>query len=231
MNWKNWINRFRKKKTEIQDTSGPETIINLDILVCKNCDTEFKGNYCPHCGQIVKEFNRPFSFLIYDFMGTMFAFDARFFKTLKAVLFQPGQFSQDYMNGKRASYMKPFQFYVFVSFVFFLLLNIQTNRFIHIEDSPTSSIQDTTAMDQFSPELTLSEIDTKDNNLDVNIDLFKDGNHKENKNILSTENVEKFKEQVQKELDKNNHSDTQRRMLQNTIKMLSYPDVFVTKHF
>ena len=113
-----------------KSTKGKDIEVRDTINECKNCGTSFKGNYCPNCGQSTKEFNRPFSILIYDFMGTMFAFDTRFFKTLAALITSPGHYSSEFVEGKRATYMQPFKFYVFVSFVFFLLLHLKTGEFI-----------------------------------------------------------------------------------------------------
>lgn len=96
-------------------------------IQCKNCDTVFIGNYCPNCGQSIKDFERPFGFLFFDLMGNIFAFDTRFWKTFKAVLFKPGTLSMEYVKGHRVRYMPPFRFYVFVSFVFFMLLNINVS--------------------------------------------------------------------------------------------------------
>jgi hypothetical protein len=102
--------------------------MNQTEYVCKNCSTTFHGNYCPQCGQSVKEFERPFQFLIIDFMGNMFAFDTRFWKTFVAILFKPGTLALDYVKGHRVKYMPPFRFYVFISFIFFLLLNVYSSR-------------------------------------------------------------------------------------------------------
>lgn len=95
-------------------------------ITCKNCETEFEGNYCPQCGQSVKNLNRPFHFVIYDFAGTVFSFDTRFFRTLGHLLVSPGKIAHDFVEGKRARYMAPFQMYVFVSFVFFFTLSLYT---------------------------------------------------------------------------------------------------------
>ncbi|MCT4616461.1 MAG: DUF3667 domain-containing protein [Marinifilaceae bacterium] len=94
-----------------------------DYYYCKNCNTGFKGNFCPNCGQSKKEFEKPFKFLIMDFVGNIVAFDTRFWKTLLAILFKPGQLAIDYVKGHRARYMPPFRFYIFISFFLFLSLN------------------------------------------------------------------------------------------------------------
>jgi hypothetical protein len=110
-----------------------------EIIKCRNCDTEFSGNFCPECGQSKKNYNRPFHFLIIDFAGNVFAFDTRVMKTLKSIFLRPGKLAEDYINGKRERYMPPFRFYVFISFIFFLLLSTTSGGdFIHIENDGTT---------------------------------------------------------------------------------------------
>ncbi len=103
---------------------------NTTLLSCKNCDSKFTGNYCSNCGQSVKELERPIRFMIADFMGTIITFDTRLVKTLVTILFKPGCLTIDFLAGKRARYMPPFRFYLFISFVMFLLISIFTNSSI-----------------------------------------------------------------------------------------------------
>ena len=100
---------------------GPEHI-------CKNCETEFIGHFCPNCSQSVRDFDRPFKVLVFDVLGNMWAFDARFFNTIKSLLFKPGRIAVDYVAGKRERYMPPFRLYFFISIIFFMLLNVATTR-------------------------------------------------------------------------------------------------------
>ncbi len=101
-----------------------------ELIVCKNCDNKFSGKFCSNCGQSVKELERPIRFMIADFMGTIITFDTRLIKTLATVLFKPGRLTLDYLAGKRARYMPPFRFYLFISFVMFLLMSVVTNNSI-----------------------------------------------------------------------------------------------------
>lgn len=94
--------------------------------ICGNCDTPYVGNFCPECGQSKTDFHRPFSVLLIDLLGNMYAFDTRLFKTLKSVFYKPGEMALDYLAGKRVRYMPPFRLYIFVSLIFFLLLNYHT---------------------------------------------------------------------------------------------------------
>ncbi|MDP3452197.1 MAG: DUF3667 domain-containing protein [Bacteroidales bacterium] len=114
-------------KIELEEVESVDDSTSV-IVVCKNCETQFEGNYCPNCGQSVKDLDIPFKILIFDIMANMWAFDTRVLKTLKSVLFKPGEMALDYVAGKRARYMPPFRFYVFISFIFFLLLNLTTTR-------------------------------------------------------------------------------------------------------
>lgn len=90
---------------------------------CKNCEHTFEGKFCPNCGQSVFEYQRPFRFLLADFTGNLFAFDTRFWKSLKALTIKPGRLTKDFIQGKRARYMPPFRFYIFVSFLFFFVFS------------------------------------------------------------------------------------------------------------
>ncbi|WP_439184242.1 DUF3667 domain-containing protein [Carboxylicivirga taeanensis] len=104
--------------------------VEPEFITCKNCDHQFNGKFCSNCGQSVKELERPIRFMIADFMGTIITFDTRLMKTLVTILFKPGRLTLDFLEGKRARYMPPFRFYLFISFVMFLLMSVVTNNSI-----------------------------------------------------------------------------------------------------
>ncbi|QIA09290.1 DUF3667 domain-containing protein [Draconibacterium halophilum] len=116
--WYKLKERFKSK----ENSAG---LINID---CLNCGTTFSGHYCPNCGQAVREYDKPFGFIFYNFMGDFFAFDTRFFKTLFALIARPGFLTKEYFAGRRVRYTPPFRIFVFVSFILFFLLQIVTNR-------------------------------------------------------------------------------------------------------
>ena len=116
--WHNILNKFKKEKTKHRQENA----------VCKNCETVFTGNFCPECGQSVKEYDKPFSFIFYNFVGEFFAFDTRFFRTFTTLLTKPGFLTKQYFEGKRIRYAPPYRIFIFVSFILFLLLQIYTNN-------------------------------------------------------------------------------------------------------
>jgi hypothetical protein len=124
--------------TEKIEQNPKET--DLENTECKNCKTQFKGNFCPNCGQSVYEFEKPFRFLIVDLVGNIFAFDTRLWKSMSSLIFRPGKFVEEYLNGRRARYMSPFRLYIFVSFLFFLFLSIYAGSQIRISEADKNEI-------------------------------------------------------------------------------------------
>ncbi len=102
--------------------------VSYENVTCQNCETHFSGHFCPNCGQSVNEYDKPFSFIFYNFLGDFFAFDTRFFTTFFYMVFKPGFLSEEYFAGRRVRYTPPFRIFIFVSFVLFFLLQITTNR-------------------------------------------------------------------------------------------------------
>jgi len=110
-------------------------------IQCKNCKTQFKGNFCPNCGQSTSEFEKPFRFLIIDLVGNVFAFDTRFWNSLKSLITRPGKYTEDYLNGYRARYMPPFRLNVFISFLFFVLLSNYITDNVDLNDLDKQKIE------------------------------------------------------------------------------------------
>lgn len=210
-------------------SSIPKTPVDLPLVICQNCETEFKGNYCPHCGQSTKEFDRPFQVLIYDFTGTIFAFDTKFFKTIKAILLTPGKFSMEYMAGKRARYMKPLQFYVFVSFLFFLLLNITTSKFVersYLESPAIDSVNiDSIVQYELNKALKPSYLKI------AGLDTLKLKPRKPKEKFFSAERLNEVKEKLHEMLEEKDNSETEIRVINNMIQLVSYPAVFISTFY
>lgn len=118
-------------KEDVEDDKAKKHVVKCS---CKNCETEFAGNFCPNCGQSTYEYEKPFRILIIDFAGDVFAFDARFWKSLLSLIIKPGRFASDFISGRRARYMPPFRLYIFVSFIFFLLLSFFLKGKVHVSN-------------------------------------------------------------------------------------------------
>jgi len=92
--------------------------------ICLNCNFPLRpeDNFCPNCGQENNVRNVPARYLIVELFEGFYSFDTKLWNTIKASILKPGKITLDYLEGKRARYVPPLKFYLFISFVFFLLL-------------------------------------------------------------------------------------------------------------
>jgi hypothetical protein len=89
---------------------------------CLNCGAIVQGRYCQNCGQENIETKQKFGSLAKHFIYDVFHFDGKFFDTLKYLLLRPGFVPNEYVKGKRTSYLDPIRMYLFTSAIFFLVL-------------------------------------------------------------------------------------------------------------
>lgn len=88
---------------------------------CLNCNAEVQGRFCQQCGQENIEPKETVWHLITHFFKDITHFDGKFFSTIRLLILKPGFLSQQYMIGKRTSFLNPVRLYVFTSAVFFLI--------------------------------------------------------------------------------------------------------------
>lgn len=88
---------------------------------CQNCGTFVEKNFCPKCGQENTESRHSFHHLFTHFISDFLHYDSSFLRTTKTLFLSPGKISLEYMNGKRKSYVNPFSFYIFISFLTFFI--------------------------------------------------------------------------------------------------------------
>lgn len=88
---------------------------------CLNCGTIVQGKYCQNCGQENVVPHESFWHMVKHFVYDITHFDSKFFDSMRYLLFKPGFLPQEYMQGRRASYLNPVKKYVFTSAIFFLL--------------------------------------------------------------------------------------------------------------
>ena len=88
---------------------------------CKNCQTNFEGNYCNQCGQRKNEGRIFFEGVKNDFFTYFIDLSSPLNKTLKGLLTNPGKLIKTYIKGKRKTYYQPVQFFVLaVAFYYFM---------------------------------------------------------------------------------------------------------------
>jgi hypothetical protein len=91
---------------------------------CANCETVLQGGYCHVCGQKASELNRPFWWILGEFLDSVFSYDSRTLRTIWLLFADPGEFTRLYNSGKRASVLPPFRTFIVATVVFFLALQM-----------------------------------------------------------------------------------------------------------
>ena len=93
---------------------------------CSNCNTHLSiaHEYCPQCGQKNHALNIPLKHLIEEAAESIFHFDTKFVQTLKSICFKPGFLTSEFIKGRRVRYVAPVRFYIFISFIFFLIISL-----------------------------------------------------------------------------------------------------------
>lgn len=90
---------------------------------CKNCDTEFMGNYCPNCSQKAYTSRINLHFILYQIKSSLFLSVSKGLTyTIRELFFRPGETMRAYLAGKRIKHFKPITFVLLLSIVYTLLL-------------------------------------------------------------------------------------------------------------
>lgn len=98
-----------QKNFDMQEQIAVKEEIDIEKLTkCLNCGTEFKGKFCPNCGQKADTDRFTVSFIFRNFIQGILSNDGGIWFTLKNLLTRPGQMMVDIINGKRKSYFSPF---------------------------------------------------------------------------------------------------------------------------
>lgn len=95
---------------------------------CLNCNLPMSGNakYCENCGQPERESRLSISKLFFDLISNIFNLDGRLFKSIKH-MWRPAFLAQEFIAGRRRSYVNPIRFLIVMLVILFFLLNRTVN--------------------------------------------------------------------------------------------------------
>jgi len=89
---------------------------------CENCGEIVVGAYCHACGQKrISEKDRRLGHLLGQAFAVVTDLDGRFLRTLRALVFQPGRLSRDYIDGRRKQWIAPMGLFLLANALFFVL--------------------------------------------------------------------------------------------------------------
>lgn len=90
---------------------------------CANCETPLQGAYCHACGQSA-HVHRSLLHLAEELLHGTLHFETKAWRTLPALLFQPGRLTREYIEGRRARYVSPLALFLFMVFLMFFTLSL-----------------------------------------------------------------------------------------------------------
>lgn len=99
---------------------------NIHGNKCLNCEIPIseENNFCPNCGQVNDEHRLSVKQYFSEYLAGFYSFDNRFVKTVIPLIFKPGKVTREYVSGKRIRYVNPFQLYLHITILFFLMIGI-----------------------------------------------------------------------------------------------------------
>lgn len=98
------------------------------MYICKKCDNEFEGNYCPNCGHPQK-LDRINGRYILSEIGSVLNFQKGILYTIKELLIRPGHNIRGFISEDRNRLVKPIMFILITSLTYTIFVMI-----FHFED-------------------------------------------------------------------------------------------------
>ena len=102
---------------------------------CPNCQSPLATitAYCPNCGQ--KQHTKKVSLLqlFADIIDNVFNVNGRIWRTFKVGLFEPGQLTQEYFQGRHQSYYHPIRFFIVSSIILFAVFGFKGQDFLDLD--------------------------------------------------------------------------------------------------
>lgn len=115
------IHDYRVKLSKLIHIGTHASALNVEEApkhTCQNCGTEFKGNYCPGCGQSASISRLDVKEALENFMGVYANIERGVIHTCIDLAYRPGYMMYDYVKGHRVEYTKPIQLLFLLSTIY-----------------------------------------------------------------------------------------------------------------
>ena len=108
----------------------PETT-SREKTHCLNCHREYDKSYayCPYCGQENKKFKLGFKYILSEFLAGSLNIDSKFVKSFEMLITRPAFLTEEFLKGRRASYLSPMRIYLLASLVYFTVYSLTGSIF------------------------------------------------------------------------------------------------------
>jgi hypothetical protein len=106
---------------ETQPAAAPAAAASPAPAACLNCGAVLSGSYCAACGQRSDVHVPSMDEVAHDFVHSVLHLDSTVWRTLRSLVLKPGELTNAFIAGRRASYLPPFRLYLVMSIAFFAL--------------------------------------------------------------------------------------------------------------
>ena len=89
---------------------------------CSDCGSPVEGKFCSNCGQPT-HVHRSLLHLGEELLHGVMHFDARIWRTLPLLAFNPGRLTREWVQGRRTRYVSPLALFLFTIFLLFFILS------------------------------------------------------------------------------------------------------------
>lgn len=89
---------------------------------CSDCGAPVDGKFCSSCGQPT-HVHRSLLHLGEELLHGVMHFDARIWRTLPLLAFNPGRLTREWVQGRRTRYVSPLALFLFTVFLLFFILS------------------------------------------------------------------------------------------------------------
>lgn len=103
--------------------------------VCGNCREMLVGAYCHGCGQKrLGDGDRRLAHLFGQFLAAATDVDGRFWRSVRALMLQPGRLSREYLDGRRRWWLAPMTLFLLANVLYFLAPQTMTDFNLSLVD-------------------------------------------------------------------------------------------------
>lgn len=110
---------------------------------CANCGAAFvpeRRRFCPECGQETQVRPPRLMEFLQQFGGAYFSTEGALWRTLRLLLFKPGELTARYLAGQRKHYVLPLRLYLTISLLVLLLLRLSAGAEVDLKPEAADQI-------------------------------------------------------------------------------------------
>lgn len=109
------------------------------VAACANCGHAFAApppRYCSECGQETTVQAPTVSEFMQQFSGTYFATEGALWRTLRLLVFKPGELTLQYLAGRRKHYVLPLRLFLSITVIMLLTMRLMSMiQFAAVDDA------------------------------------------------------------------------------------------------